>query len=88
MGYRHFVSHAHAYFPEVAISCWRYTHNSIDSTTPYAPSEAQRKGIQKHQAIFSLDYDTWEQLKDVFNIKECIIPQREETEETSRAWYG
>jgi hypothetical protein len=59
----------------------------IDPANPYAPSEAQRQGIQKHQAVFSLDYETWEQLIKVFNIKKPIIPHRQEIEgETGMSW--
>lgn len=69
---------------------WQYTDDQTDSSKPYAPREAQEKGIQKHQAIFSLDFDTWNQLIDVFNLKDrsCIIPHREELEQTNQAWYG
>jgi hypothetical protein len=59
------------------------------------PSEAQRKGLQKHQAVFSLDFDTWEKLIEVFDIKECLIPHREEDEDVQPArravatgWYS
>jgi hypothetical protein len=63
--------------------------SEIESATPYAPSEAQKKQIQKHQAVFSLDFDTWKELIDVFNITESIIPHREEQEEeTGRGWHG
>ncbi|KAJ5573966.1 nuclear protein Qri2/Nse4 [Penicillium hispanicum] len=61
---------------------------TLHSAVPYAPSEAQKKGIQKHQAVFSLDFDTWKQLIDVFRISKSIIPHREEQEETVRTWYG
>ena len=60
----------------------------IDASAPYAPTEAQRKGIQKHQAVFSLDFETWEQLIEVFGIEKSIIPHRKETEETGQTWYG
>jgi hypothetical protein len=37
--------------------------------------------------VFSLDYETWEQLIQVFNIKKPIIPHREEIEgETGVSW--
>ncbi|KAJ6107825.1 hypothetical protein N7523_009148 [Penicillium sp. IBT 18751x] len=56
---------------------------------PYAPSEAQRKKIQKHQAVFSLDFETWRELIDVFEIEDSIIPHREEQEEeTGRGWHS
>ncbi|KAJ5689497.1 nuclear protein Qri2/Nse4 [Penicillium macrosclerotiorum] len=62
---------------------------TLISTAPFAPNEAQRMGIQKHQAIFTLDFDTWRDMIETFNIKECIIPHREEVqEETGQTWYG
>ncbi|OQD73449.1 hypothetical protein PENDEC_c015G00559 [Penicillium decumbens] len=58
-------------------------------SVPYAPSEAQKKQIQKRQAVFSLDFDTWRELIKVFKISESIIPHREEQEEeTGRTWHG
>ncbi|KAJ5099455.1 nuclear protein Qri2/Nse4 [Penicillium argentinense] len=61
---------------------------TLHSAQPYAPSEAVRRGIHKHQAIFHLDFDNWREIIDVFGIKECIIPHREEKESTSATWYG
>ncbi|OXV08254.1 hypothetical protein Egran_03983 [Elaphomyces granulatus] len=59
---------------------------------PYAPNEAQKKGIQKHQAVFSLDFKTWRELVDTFGITESVIPHRQEEEqirnERRRGWYG
>jgi len=61
----------------------------IVPSVPYAPSEAQKKQIQKRQAVFSLDFDTWRELIKVFKISESIIPHREEQEEeTGRTWHG
>ncbi|CAG8115760.1 unnamed protein product [Penicillium salamii] len=65
------------------------TDGHADATAPYAPLEAQRQGIQKHQAVFSLDYDTWEQVIKLLDLKECMIPHRAPTqEETSTSWHG
>ncbi|KAL4955105.1 putative nuclear protein Qri2/Nse4 [Aspergillus filifer] len=35
---------------------------TLHPSKPYAPSEAQRQGIQKHQSVFSLDFDMWQEL--------------------------
>ncbi|PWY90889.1 putative nuclear protein Qri2/Nse4 [Aspergillus heteromorphus CBS 117.55] len=51
---------------------------TLHAAKPHAPSEAQKKGIQKHQAIFTLDFETWRDLTKVYDIKESIIPHREE----------
>ncbi|KAL8851164.1 MAG: hypothetical protein Q9221_003884 [Calogaya cf. arnoldii] len=52
--------------------------------------EQQATGTQKHQAVFHLDYDTWEDLIDAFDIKESIIPHRQsedEAEVNASGWY-
>ncbi|EME45398.1 hypothetical protein DOTSEDRAFT_170771 [Dothistroma septosporum NZE10] len=44
----------------------------------------------KHQAVFSLDYGTWQDLAKAFNVKEPMIPHRDETEGQvigDRGWY-
>lgn len=65
------------------------SNDPIDSAEPYPPHEAQAKRIQKHQAIFSLDFETWAGIIKEFKIDECIIPHREDTEEgTGQTWYG
>ncbi|KAE8152015.1 putative nuclear protein Qri2/Nse4 [Aspergillus avenaceus] len=56
---------------------------TLHTAKPYAPSEAQKKGIQKHQAIFSLDFETWQDLIEAYAIKESIIPHRHEQYETA-----
>ena len=61
---------------------------TLDPTKPYAPIEAQKKGIQKHQAVFSLDFDTWQAIIDLYDRKDCIIPHRQEEQQTRRGWYG
>lgn len=62
---------------------------TVDATKPYAPSEAQKRGIHKHQAVFSLDFETWQAIIDLYDRKDCIIPHRqEEQHETRRGWYN
>ncbi|KAL9607088.1 MAG: hypothetical protein Q9204_009372 [Flavoplaca sp. TL-2023a] len=55
-----------------------------------ARDEQQATGTQKHQAVFHLDYDTWEDLIDAFDIKDSIIPHRQSEDEpqvTASGWY-
>lgn len=60
-----------------------------DPSKPYAPSEAQKQGIQKRQSVFSLDFDTWKDVIEAYSIDKCIIPHRQEEQyDTSRGWYG
>lgn len=62
----------------------------LDTSKPFAPSEAQKKGIQKHQAVFTLDFDTWQEINEVYGMKDCVIPHREEGSQvySRRGWYG
>ncbi|PYH98491.1 nuclear protein Qri2/Nse4 [Aspergillus ellipticus CBS 707.79] len=62
---------------------------TLHAAKPHAPSEAQKKGVQKHQAIFTLDFETWQDLTQVYDIKESIIPHREEeSQSTAQTWHG
>ncbi|KAI3004037.1 hypothetical protein CBS147346_5027 [Aspergillus niger] len=62
---------------------------TLHSAKPHAPSEAQRLGIKKRQAIFTLDFETWQELVQVYDIKDPIIPHREEeTQNTAQSWQG
>ncbi|KAL8678547.1 MAG: hypothetical protein Q9186_005092 [Xanthomendoza sp. 1 TL-2023] len=52
--------------------------------------EQATTGTQKHQAVFHLDFDIWEDLIDAFDIKESIIPHRQSEEEpqvNASGWY-
>ncbi|KAL8669888.1 MAG: hypothetical protein Q9168_005547 [Polycauliona sp. 1 TL-2023] len=52
--------------------------------------EQQATGTQKHQAVFHLDYDTWEDLIDAFDIKDSIIPHRQSEDDAqmnASGWY-
>lgn len=46
---------------------------------------------QKHQAVFHLDFETWEDIIQTFDIKESIIPHRTPDPATTlgaTGWYG
>ncbi|KAL8780766.1 MAG: hypothetical protein Q9213_006313 [Squamulea squamosa] len=52
--------------------------------------DEQATGAQKHQAVFHLDYDTWMDLIDAFDIKRSIIPHRQSEDEAQvnpSGWY-
>ncbi|KAL8815930.1 MAG: hypothetical protein Q9223_004988 [Gallowayella weberi] len=52
--------------------------------------DEQATGTQKHQAVFHLDFETWEDLVDAFDIKESIIPHRQSEDEpqvNASGWY-
>lgn len=63
--------------------------------TEYATAkslEEQRKAkTQKHQAVLGIDYATWEGLIKAFDIREPMIPHREDEQPTQvgqRGWYA
>ena len=46
---------------------------------------------ERHQAVFHLDFDTWEALIEAFDIQESIIPHRRTGQEpgiSATGWYG
>ncbi|KAF2015401.1 Nse4-domain-containing protein [Aaosphaeria arxii CBS 175.79] len=57
---------------------------------PYSVQEQRERKIEKHQAVFRIDWPTWKELIDAFDIKTSLIPHRvdEETNVTSGGWYG
>ncbi|KAL8974095.1 MAG: hypothetical protein Q9197_001663 [Variospora fuerteventurae] len=53
--------------------------------------DEQAGGAQKHQAVFHLDFDTWEDLIHAFDIKESIIPHRQSEHQpqvNASGWYA
>jgi hypothetical protein len=62
-----------------------------DPTTAGSAKEVQEKNISKHQAIFHLDFETWDDIVETFDIKKSIIPHRQTEEEAqigASGWYG
>jgi hypothetical protein len=53
-------------------------------------AEKRQNNVQKHQAVFSLDWPTWKKLIDAFDINEPLIPHRvaEATTVSAGGWYG
>lgn len=52
---------------------------------------ASRNGAMRHQAIMSIDFATWRDLIDAFEIKTPMIPHREEEDNTgpgAKGWYS
>ncbi|EEA23971.1 hypothetical protein TMatcc_007040 [Talaromyces marneffei ATCC 18224] len=75
----------------VAVSQDRHGLVTIQTSTPYPPLEAQQKGIQKHQLIWSLNFEIWQQLIETFNLKESTIPHRNDEEfqrQNQHGWYS
>ncbi len=62
-----------------------------DATVPRNAEEIQRDNISKQQGVFHIDFDTWEDIIDAYDIKECVIPHRQTEEEANigaSGWYG
>ncbi|KAF2465696.1 Nse4-domain-containing protein [Lindgomyces ingoldianus] len=59
-------------------------------SAPHSLQEQRERNVQKHQAVFSIDWPTWKKLIEAFDIKEPLIPHRvaEETNVSAGAWYG
>ncbi|GAB0136267.1 hypothetical protein EsDP_00004574 [Epichloe bromicola] len=56
-----------------------------------ADDGTQRHGASKHQAILSMDEQTWREIIEVFNITNPMIPHRQEANRSApgaRGWYS
>lgn len=47
---------------------------------------------ERHQAVFSIDFDTWQELIEVFDIRKPLIPDRTPvaagTQIGAKGWYS
>ncbi|KAM0795361.1 Nse4 C-terminal-domain-containing protein [Usnea florida] len=62
-------------------------HATIARTT----KEIQKDNPSRHQAVFHLDYETWEDIIETFEIKQSIIPHRQSDEVaqiSASGWYA
>ncbi|KAL9098230.1 MAG: hypothetical protein Q9163_006074 [Psora crenata] len=50
---------------------------TLHPNEPSTPEQVKRDNIQKHQAVFHLDFETWEDIIDTFGIKESVVPHRQ-----------
>ncbi|KAF2861566.1 hypothetical protein K470DRAFT_214745 [Piedraia hortae CBS 480.64] len=71
-----------------------FDENELPTIMPTeAPSleERRAKQMKRRQAVFALDYSTWQALVTAFDIREPMIPHREEDVEQrvgGRGWYA
>jgi non-structural maintenance of chromosomes element 4 len=52
---------------------------------------APRSSTSKHQAILSIDMATWQDIVDIFELKEPMIEHRKEASHSgpgARGWYS
>lgn len=64
---------------------------TLHATVAASPQQIREDNISKHQAVFHLDYETWEDIIEAFDIKESIIPHRQSDEVaqvSASGWYG
>ena len=64
---------------------------SKDATVARPLKQIQEENISKHQAVFHLDYESWGDIIEAFDIKESIIPHRlpdEVAQVSASGWYG
>jgi hypothetical protein len=57
---------------------------------PREQKSASEAGAARHQAIFSLDYKTWQIFRQTMRVMHPLIPHRQEeqTHVNGRGWYG
>ena len=51
----------------------------------------KKENIEKHQAVFHLDFETWEDLIETFDIKKSVIPHRQpdpKAQISASGWYA
>jgi len=63
---------------------------TIRTDQPRAVDEQHEAGASRHQAIFTLDYRTWQKLIVAMDIQSSLIPHRNDEAEqvTTAGWYG
>ena len=57
----------------------------------YARLGQEPEPLERHQAVFHLDFETWEDLIEAFDIRESVIPHRESQDAapvSASGWYG
>jgi hypothetical protein len=66
------------------------TNSQPVPSEPRSMEEQRRHNVQKHQAVFSLDWPTWKKFIYALDIKEPLIPHRvsEATTVSAGGWYG
>lgn len=91
--------------PVTMLICNQDSTETAEEKKLRKPKEKQRKANQeiqedeeeeqgpkeRHQAVLHLDFDTWEDLIDVFDINDSLIPHRQEGQEVqigATGWYG
>ena len=67
------------------------TNWGLDVAQARKPGEEVGKGVHKKQAVFHLDFETWEDIVQTFGMRKCVIPHRQEDEApvvSASGWYA
>ena len=76
---------------EIPLSEIQVLTTFLDASTARTAKEIQEQNVSKHQAVFHLDFETWEDIIETFDIKKSIIPHRQSEQEAqigASGWYG
>lgn len=68
-----------------------FSNSTTGIKKPRTLEEQRQKNVSKHQAIFSLDYETWQNLVEAYGDREPMIGHRETEQEAqvgARGWYN
>ena len=57
----------------------------------YKEQGLEPEPLERHQAVFHLDFETWEDLIEAFDLQKSIIPNRQSDDipqVSASGWYG
>ncbi|KZF22994.1 nuclear protein Qri2/Nse4 [Xylona heveae TC161] len=65
---------------------------TLHASIPMNKQTIREQNVHKHQAVFSLDWETWQGLIEAFDITDCCIPNRAADagalKQGAGGWYG
>ena len=70
---------------------WNISNSDIEPTVPRTKAQIEEEGAHKHQSVIALDMEQWEELIELFDIKQPMIKHRQEEKHTSvgaKGWYA
>lgn len=69
---------------------YQLTNHFTGPCEPHTIQQQRELQIEKRQAVFSIDWSTWQELIEAFDVRKSLIPHRlpEETNMSANGWYG
>lgn len=64
---------------------------SADPSKARTLTQQREQNVSKHQGVFSLDWPTWLKLIEAYDLKQPLIPHRNDDggqQVTAHGWYG